>query len=179
MAIWKRKELHGRYINIIDQSCINKQVSLGWLTHGNLFPEKKDSYVLFRIKSSSQDPTKAKTLSTLSIMWTVVYLERSMRRSNILGTVVAARDYTNLHNNVARIIYRELCLQHGLVSNSVKNWEIDTASRRCKRRQEDKTKYSSSQPDKKVHLEMQKATILGTCIIVRKTLNMDNGSQRI
>lgn len=268
MANWRRKELHGRYINIIDQSHINKQASLGWLTHGNLFPETEGficaiqdqviptrSYRRYIMKDNSVDNVNCRLCGEVNE--TIEHLMNGCRK-------LAARDYTNRHNNVARIVHRELCLQYGLVSKSVAYyiytpervlendkclvyWDREILTDRTVQHNRpdiflhDKTtnriylievsvpapvnierkntekieKYVPLAEDvkdvrrvenviiipiiigstgeiptklidnmktlnmkKNVYLEMQKAAILGTCNIIRKTLNMDNSSQR-
>lgn len=119
---WKQKELHGRYIHILDQTHIDKQASIGWLTRGNLFPETEGfliaiqdqviatrSYKKYIIKDPNIEDAKCRMCGNANE--TIEHLINGC-------TTLAARDYTNRHNNVAKIIHREICSHYTLLENT-------------------------------------------------------------
>ncbi|CAH1108044.1 unnamed protein product [Psylliodes chrysocephalus] len=111
---WKEKELHGRYHNILNNDeNIDKTATLSWLTRGGIFPETEGflcaiqdqiiptrSYLKYIVKDGNIKTTKCRMCNKGHE--NVEHLISSCE-------VLAPREYTNRHNNVAKILHIEIC----------------------------------------------------------------------
>lgn len=116
---WQGKELHGRHANILEQDHINKRASVAWLTAGNIFPETEGflcaiqdqvmatrSYLKYIVKDPAINTTNCRMCGEGNE--TIEHIISSCKK-------LAAKEYTDRHNNVAKIIHDELCVRYGLV----------------------------------------------------------------
>lgn len=116
---WKQKELHGRYIHSLNQEGIDRKATNGWLLHGNIFPETEGflcaiqdqivptkSYLKYIIKDPTIPHTKCRMCG-----------QGHENIEHLLNscTVLAPREYTNRHNDVAKIVHRELSIKYGFI----------------------------------------------------------------
>ncbi|XP_060534521.1 uncharacterized protein LOC132706940 [Cylas formicarius] len=109
---WWGKELHGRYINLLDSADLDKPASVGWLTNGNLFPETEgfmcaiqDQVIPTRsyLKHIIKDPTVTTTNCRICGEGheNVEHLISGCR-------ILAPKEYTTRHDNEAKIVHQEI-----------------------------------------------------------------------
>lgn len=119
---WMEKELHGRYPNLLQQPHIDKQATIAWLSLGNLFPETEgfmcaiqDQVIPTRsyLKYIVKDPTIPTSECRLC----------GGHNENIEHIIsscksLASKDYTERHNNVARILHGEIAVKYGCLEEA-------------------------------------------------------------
>lgn len=120
MRDWSKKELHGRYINTIEQPHICKQASFGWLTCGNLFPETEGFICSIQDQMVPTKTYRKHIIKDNTVQSTNCRMcgEANETIEHLINgcTTLAAREYTSRHNNVAKIVHRELSTQFGLLN---------------------------------------------------------------
>lgn len=129
---WKSKELHGRYINSVERREINTLASFGWLTNGNIFAETEGfltaiqdqviptkSYLKYIVKDENITDTRCRLCN-----------EANETIEHIIGSCkkMAPKEYTNRHNNVAKIIHNLLALKYNLATEDVPYYKYQPPS---------------------------------------------------
>lgn len=110
---WKSKPLHGRYPTQIEQSHIDSQATNAWLTKSSLFSETEGFMIAI------QDQVIATKYYRKHIIKSPDALNDKCRMcaekfetiDHIISgcTVLAPKDYTERHNNVAKVIHQLIC----------------------------------------------------------------------
>ncbi|CAH2108107.1 unnamed protein product [Euphydryas editha] len=121
VAIWRNKELHGRFYKALTDIDVDQSSSVSWLQHGNLFGEtegfvcaimdeviKTNNYRKHIMKDGTPDICRACRKPGESIRHIVSGCGR-----------LANGEYLHRHNQVARIIHQQLALRYGLVENEL------------------------------------------------------------
>lgn len=126
---WSRKQLHGRYANILGQEHIDWRASCQWLEKGILFPETEGFIVaiqdqvmgtlnyrkyIIRDHSVTNDKCRMCKLKPETI-------EHIISSCQIL----AAREYMDRHNAVAKIIHCWLAWKIGYLSKRTPYYKYD------------------------------------------------------
>lgn len=116
---WQKKELHGRYANTLERPEINKDASLAWLNNSGIFAETEGfacaiqdqviptkSYLKYIIKEPKITNTKCRMCK-----------EAHENIEHIISGCknLAPKEYTNRHNDIAKIIHIELCVKYNLM----------------------------------------------------------------
>lgn len=120
---WARKELHGRHLNSIQQEHIDFNASNMWLQNGDLFPETEGfvlsiqdhviatlNYRRYIIKDPNVKDDKCRVCKTRPE--TIEHITNAC-------PVMAAKEYTERHNAVARILHSWLALKIGYAQERV------------------------------------------------------------
>lgn len=112
IEVWKTKPLHGKYPNTLFQDQIDTEASLAWLRSGNIFAETEG--FVFAI----QDRVIATRNYLKAIVRDVTITDDKCRMCHSFAESIehiingcpalAATEYTERHNNVAKIIYQHL-----------------------------------------------------------------------
>ncbi|XP_045510128.1 uncharacterized protein LOC123705416 [Colias croceus] len=120
-AIWKEKELHGRFHRILHEPHVDFLSSVHWLRFGDLFGEtegfvcaiqdqvvKTNNYRRYIIKDGTQDLCR------------MCHRPGETLRHVTSGcSMLANTEYLHRHNLAARIIHQELALKYGLLVGKV------------------------------------------------------------
>ena len=119
MAAWNRKELHGRYPNVVNSQYVDQQASYKWLTTGSLYTETEGfmiaiqdeviatkNYRKYIIRDSQLSDDKCRKCKAAS-----------ETIQHILGGcgVLTQTDYKARHDTMGKIVHRALALHHKLV----------------------------------------------------------------
>lgn len=119
---WAQKPLHGRHFNIVNGPGISRQTSYLWLKRGELIPETEGfllaiqdqviptrNYLKYIIRDPSIESDKCRRCQ--------LYQETI---DHITGgcKLLAGTDYTERHNNAAKIIHLELSRKYDLIHDS-------------------------------------------------------------
>lgn len=114
---WSRKPLHGKHIAVIKEDHINYEASNAWLRNGNMFPETEGFII------SIQDHVMATRNYKKYIMKDPGTVDDRCRMcgtqpetiEHIISScpVLAAKEYTERHNAVAKIIHNWLACKIG------------------------------------------------------------------
>lgn len=109
---WGRKELHGRHIALLKQPHIDFLSSNSWLQYGNIFSETEGFMVAIQDQVIPTRNYKKFILKDLSIQTDKCRLCMSSTENTehlISGCkVLAPKEYTIRHDNVARILHQQL-----------------------------------------------------------------------
>lgn len=120
-AVWKEKELHGRFFKALHEPHVDTKASVHWLRFGDLFGEtegfvcaiqdqvvKTNNYRRYILKDGTEDICRACRLPGETI-----------RHITSGCSALANTEYLHRHNQAARIIHQELALKYGLVGTRV------------------------------------------------------------
>lgn len=109
---WESKELHGRYKNLINKPFVDKNQTFQWLRKGELFPET-EGFIM-----AMQDQTIPTRNYRKYIMKETDIGTDKCRKCNLHSEtiehiisgcpILAGKEYTDRHNNVAKVIHSEL-----------------------------------------------------------------------
>jgi hypothetical protein len=119
---WAVKPLHGKHINIVRDNHINKQLTYDWLRQGVIFPET-EGFVLaiqdqvINTRNYRKHIMKDKTMTTDNCRKCNMYKE-TIDHITSGCRLLAATDYTNRHNNVAKIVHLALTNKHKLTDTT-------------------------------------------------------------
>ena len=115
---WARKELHGKHPNIMSAPGTNKELSYSWLQRGELFPETEGTMIAI------QDQVIATRNYRKYIIKEANLQDDSCRRCHLSRETIdhvtdgcrllVGTDYTERHNDVAKIVHQELVRKYGL-----------------------------------------------------------------
>ncbi|XP_023311019.1 uncharacterized protein LOC111691848 [Anoplophora glabripennis] len=122
MNNWKRKPLHGKHPQIMEQEHIDSNASYKWLQLGYIYSESEG----FLIAIQDQ------VVNTKYYRKHIIGDQRIDDKCRLCGvqsetidhivsgcTVMAATEYTTRHNNVAKIIHQEVCKEEGIATDKV------------------------------------------------------------
>lgn len=114
---WKSMPLHGRYPNNIDNPHIDKQASLSWTKKGNLYPETEGTMFAIQDQVILTKYYKKHIMKTTNDDICRICKDKQETIDHILSScsILAPKQYTERHNNVAKIIYQELGKLHELL----------------------------------------------------------------
>lgn len=119
---WESKEIHGRYKNTINQEHIDKQKTFEWLKKGQLFPETEGFVIAIQDQTvptrnyrkyiiKEQDIGSDKCRKCNQQPETIEHI--------ICGCpILAGKEYTDRHNNMAKIIHSELTKIHNITKTT-------------------------------------------------------------
>lgn len=109
---WKGKALHGKYPALLENQHIHKKASLSWLSSSNIFAETEGFII------SIQDRVVATRYYRKHIMGITDGQGDKCRLCGVMGetiehiisgcTSLAAKQYTDRHNNVAKLLHNEI-----------------------------------------------------------------------
>lgn len=109
---WESKELHRRYKNLINKPFVDKNQTFQWLRKGELFPETEGFII------AMQDQTIPTRNYRKYIMKETDIGTDKCRKCNLHSEtiehiisgcpILAGKEYTDRHNNVAKVIHSEL-----------------------------------------------------------------------
>lgn len=108
-AIWKGKELHGRFFHALHEPQVDKEASVHWLRFGDSVTSLGKPRVLsvqYRIRLSGRT-TIGSTLCRRP--------GESLRHVTSGCSMFANTEYLDRHNQAARILHQELALKYGLI----------------------------------------------------------------
>ncbi|KAI4469561.1 hypothetical protein MML48_1g01499 [Holotrichia oblita] len=113
---WKQKPLHGRYPTLLEDPHIDERATFAWLTRGDLYAESEGfifsmqdqvvatkSYRKHILKDPNMPNAKCRVCG-----------QKDETIDHLMGscTVLAPKEYTDRHNNVAKILHQKLCELH-------------------------------------------------------------------
>lgn len=108
---WKAKELHGRYIHMIESEHIDTEASMGWMCGSNVFVETEGFMVAIQ-DQVIPTLTYKKYIMKENITNTACRIceQKQETIEHILSgcSVLAPKEYTRRHNNVAKIIHQNI-----------------------------------------------------------------------
>ncbi|CAK1604623.1 unnamed protein product [Parnassius mnemosyne] len=120
-AVWKEKELHGRFYKALHEPFVDTVASLHWLRFGDLFGEtegfvcaiqdqviKTNNYRRYILKDGAVDICRA-----------CRHPGESLRHVISGCSALSNSEYLHRHNLVARILHQELALKYGLVDRKL------------------------------------------------------------
>ncbi|CAK1579591.1 unnamed protein product [Parnassius mnemosyne] len=125
---WASKPLHGRFANELTQPYVDIEASNNWLKHGEIFAETEGfmvaiqdqvmptkNYLRFIVKTGIEDDQCRRCH------------QKPETIQHITGgcQVLAGTEYTQRHDNVAKIIHQELAVQHGLLKETEPYWKYN------------------------------------------------------
>lgn len=125
---WRRKELHGRFFNSLNQEEADRQASVAYLTAGYLFPETEG--FLCAIQDQVM-PTRTyrKYILKENLPTTKCRLcnreEESIQHILSACSYLAPTWYLERHNNVAKIIHQELCLKFKILKTMCEYYKYE------------------------------------------------------
>jgi len=111
---WKQKSLHGRYPAEIEAEGVDKMASFMWLRSGSLFPETEGFIMAIQDQVVSTKNYK-KYIQKEDIVDTCrVCGKKSETIQHIIAgcEALASAEYTERHNNVAKILHRAMVLKY-------------------------------------------------------------------
>lgn len=119
---WKKKTLHGRHPQDLEQPHIDKSASNKWLTLGFLFPETEGFIIAIQ-----DQIINTKNYKKHIIKDSTVTDDRCRKCHNQPETIqhitgacpnLAQTDYTHRHNQIANIIHQRLALKYELIPDT-------------------------------------------------------------
>ncbi|XP_045474936.1 uncharacterized protein LOC123680863 [Harmonia axyridis] len=121
---WKAKVLHGRYPNNLDNSNVNKKESLTYLKAGYLFPETEGRLLAIQ---DQVIPTRSYLKNIAGQQLTSDLCRKcKLRREHIQHvtsgcSILAPREYTDRHNQMAKVYHQAMALKLKLVKTKRKD----------------------------------------------------------
>lgn len=119
---WAEKSLHGRHLAIVQSRHVSRELSYKWLRLGYLFPET-EGYLI-----SIQDQVVATRNYQRYIIKDPQVKNDMCRKCHLFQETIdhitggckllAATDYTQRHNNVAKIIHQALLQKYGMLRDN-------------------------------------------------------------
>lgn len=115
---WEQKQIHGKYRHQVKQPYVDEAASHAWLRNGNIYAETEGFMI------NIQDGTVKTRNYARYILKEVIQTDQCRRCGtatetidHITGgcTLLAATEYTNRHDMVARIIHQEIAAKYHLV----------------------------------------------------------------
>ncbi|XP_045463805.1 uncharacterized protein LOC123673363 [Harmonia axyridis] len=121
---WKAKVLHGRYPNNLDNSNVNKKESLTYLKAGYLFPETEGRLLAIQ---DQVIPTRSYLKNIAGQQLTSDLCRKcKLGREHIQHvtsgcSILAPREYTDGHNQMAKVYHQAMALKLKLIKTKRKN----------------------------------------------------------
>lgn len=118
---WKSKVLHGRYPNALENNNINKKESLTYLKAGYLFPETEGRLLAIQ---DQVVPTRSylKNIARQQLPTDLCGQGREHIQHVTSGCpILAPREYTDRHNQMAKIYHQAIALKNRLLTTRKKN----------------------------------------------------------
>lgn len=113
---WKSKALHGKHIAVIELQHVDKQLSHMWLKKGQLYPETEGFAIAIQdhvVNTLNYRKYILKDGTVTSDACRKCHLALETIEHITAGCrLLAATEYTDRHNNVAKIIYKGLINVH-------------------------------------------------------------------
>ena len=129
VAVWKSKELHGRFYKALTGPDVDQITSVSWLQFGDLFGET-EGFVCAIMDEVIKTRNYRKHImkdGTLDICRACHHPGESLRHIVSGCPYLANGEYLHRHNQVARIIHQQLALQYGLVDFEMPYYRYDPA----------------------------------------------------
>lgn len=117
---WKAKALHGKYPHQLDQEHIDRTASCTWLTKGNIFGETEGFLIAIQDQViKTKNYSKYILKEPLESDRCRLCQQSSETIEHITGGchVLATKEYTHRHDNVAKHIHQQLALKYKLLDN--------------------------------------------------------------
>ncbi|XP_022836903.1 uncharacterized protein LOC111364281, partial [Spodoptera litura] len=116
-AIWKGKELHGRFFQALHEPHVDKEASVHWLRFGDLFGETEGFVCAIQDQVIRTNNYRKHILrdGTADICRLCRRPGESLRHVTSGCSMLANTEYLHRHNQAARILHQELALKYGLI----------------------------------------------------------------
>ncbi|CAH2059309.1 unnamed protein product, partial [Iphiclides podalirius] len=120
-AVWKEKELHGRFYKALHEPFVDTVASLNWLRFGHLFGETEGFVCAIQDQVIKTNNYKRYILrdGTVDICRACRHPGESLRHVISGCSMLSNSEYLHRHNLVARILHQELALKYGLVERKL------------------------------------------------------------
>ncbi|XP_028174995.1 uncharacterized protein LOC114363470 [Ostrinia furnacalis] len=115
---WKKKALHGRYPHQLEQDHVDQSASSTWLTKGNIFGETEGFMVAIQDQViKTRNYSKYILKETIETDKCRLCNQTTENIDHITGgcSVLAHKEYTHRHDNVAKHIHQLLALKYKLL----------------------------------------------------------------
>lgn len=121
---WKAKALHGRYSNNLENNNVNKAESLTFMKAGCLFPETEGRLIAIQ---DQVVPTRSYLKNIAGQQLTTDLCRKCKQGKEHIQhvtsgcSVLAPREYTDRHNQMAKIYHQAMALKYRLLNVKKKN----------------------------------------------------------
>ncbi|KAL1448095.1 hypothetical protein WDU94_012293 [Cyamophila willieti] len=111
---WKKKTLHGKYPQLLDEPKIHKENSITYLRKGELYPETEGFITAIQDSVIATKNHQKFIFKTITDDKCRLCKEKSETIEHVIGSckILANTEYLNRHNQVAKIIYSKLIIQN-------------------------------------------------------------------
>ncbi|CAH2267871.1 jg12947 [Pararge aegeria aegeria] len=130
VAVWKSKELHGRFYKALSGPDVDQIASVSWLQFGDLFGETEDFLcaIMDEVIKTRNYRNNIMKDGTLVICRACHRPGESLRHIVSGCSHLANGEYLHSDNQVARIVHQQLALRFGLIDFEMPYYEYDPAS---------------------------------------------------
>lgn len=118
---WKGKALHGKYPHQLEQDHIDRTASCTWLTKGNIFGETEGFLIAIQDQViKTRNYSKYILKESLETDKCRLCHQTTETIDHVTGgcSVLANKEYTHRHDNVAKHIHQQLALKHKLLDTN-------------------------------------------------------------
>ncbi|KAL1446158.1 hypothetical protein WDU94_008911 [Cyamophila willieti] len=111
---WKKKTLHGKYPQLLDEPKIHKENSITYLRKGELYPETEGFITAIQDSVIATKNHQKFIFKTITDDKCRLCKEKSETIEHVIGSckILAKNEYLNRHNQVAKIIYSKIIIQN-------------------------------------------------------------------
>lgn len=116
-AVWRGKELHGRFFQALHEPHVDQEASVHWLRFGDLFGETEGFACAIQDQVIRTNNYRKYILrdGTADFCRLCHRPGESLRHVTSGCSMLANTDYLHRHNQAARILHQELALKYGLI----------------------------------------------------------------
>ncbi|KAL1446181.1 hypothetical protein WDU94_006595 [Cyamophila willieti] len=116
---WKKKTLHGKYPQLLDETNTHKENSITYLKKGELYPETEGFITAIQDNVIATKNHQKFILKTLTEDKCRLCKEKGETIDHVIGScrILANTEYLNRHNQVAKIIYSKLVIQNKILDH--------------------------------------------------------------
>lgn len=117
---WQNKTLHGKYPNLLNNPVVDKTTSLMWLKEGYLHPETEGFIIAIQdctIRTRNYEKYILKSPETIDICRMCNSPGETIEHITAGCPCLSNTAYLGRHNEIAKVIHRQLALKYNLINN--------------------------------------------------------------
>ncbi|KAL1446751.1 hypothetical protein WDU94_005638 [Cyamophila willieti] len=119
IVTWKKKTLHGKYPQLLDETNTHKENSITYLKKGELYPETEGFITAIQDNVIATKNHQKFIFKTITEDKCRLCKEKGETIDHVIGScrILANTEYLSRHNQVAKIIYSKLVIQNKILDH--------------------------------------------------------------